>query len=337
LRDGHPDSYLAHAARAGRLYVADDTTAAKQRLVEDWWQAAQHDLRGTVMLAYRRDDVRDLNAVARTLLIRAGQLGPVALEFGGHEFRIGDRVLCRRNDPRLGLRNGTLATVTELAASAITLRTDAGPTRPVPLAYAADHLERGYALTGHAAQGATVERSFVLLPDQGALREWGYVACTRARTETRLYLAGPELELESHARRRGRPGAPERATRALQRSAAAPLALDQTRTTARLLAEQGRRLDRQRRYAQERLAAAQARLDRLGWRARRRKAAELRAEITLYQATFQLADEKLNALTVQQARAHERVAQLPRRRALVQTRSRQPRLEQDPPGHGLDL
>lgn len=38
-------------------------------------------------------------------------------------------------------------------------------------------------------QGATVERAFVLLPDQGALRERGYVACSRARTETHVYLA----------------------------------------------------------------------------------------------------------------------------------------------------
>ena len=48
------------------------------------------------------------------------------------------------------------------------------------------HLEHGYALTGHAAQGATVERAFVLVEDRGALQEWGYVACSRARRETRL-------------------------------------------------------------------------------------------------------------------------------------------------------
>lgn len=38
-------------------------TAAKQRLLEDWWQTAQHDLLGTVMFAHRRADVRDLNTV----------------------------------------------------------------------------------------------------------------------------------------------------------------------------------------------------------------------------------------------------------------------------------
>ncbi len=41
----------------------------------------------------------------------------------------------------------------------------------------------------HAAQGVSAERAFVLLPDQGALREWGYVACSHARAQTHLYLA----------------------------------------------------------------------------------------------------------------------------------------------------
>jgi ATP-dependent exoDNAse (exonuclease V) alpha subunit len=61
LRAGDPEPYLAHAASRGRLQVADDATVAKQRLLEDWWQIAQHDLCGTVMLAYGRADVRDLN------------------------------------------------------------------------------------------------------------------------------------------------------------------------------------------------------------------------------------------------------------------------------------
>jgi len=99
-------------------------------------------------------------------------------------FRVGDRVLCRRNDSHLHLRNGTLGTIVDLDRSTLTVRTDAGMTRSLPLPYVAEHLDHAYALTGHAAQGATVERTFVLLHGEGALREWGYVACSRARTET---------------------------------------------------------------------------------------------------------------------------------------------------------
>jgi conjugative relaxase-like TrwC/TraI family protein len=76
LRQGEPETYLAHAARGGRLHLEDDPTTAKQRLLEDWWQTAQHDLPGTVMLAHRRSDVRELNEAARKLLTRAGHSGP---------------------------------------------------------------------------------------------------------------------------------------------------------------------------------------------------------------------------------------------------------------------
>src|SRR6266542_70967 len=307
LRAGDPEPYLAHAASRGRLQVADDATIAKQRLLEDWWQVAQHDLHGTGMLAYRRADVRDLNEAARTLLMRAGRLGPEAVELGEREFRVGDRVLCRHNDPRLGVRNGTRATVVDLDDRAVTLRTGKGATRLVPLAYAADHLEHGYATTGHAAQGATVERAFVLLHDHGALQEWGYVACSRARTETRLYLAGTEREPDAHARQPNKLDAPERTAPALARSSAEPLALAQGAAKARLLAQRQRQLERQRSRAQERLADARERLERLGWRGRRHRA-ELRAEITLYQTALRLADEKLNELTLQTPRTLQQAA-----------------------------
>src|SRR5205823_2614635 len=111
LRAGDIETFLAHAARSGRLHVSDDEVAAKQRLLENWWQAAQHDLRDTIMLAYGHADVRDLNDGARALLMRAGLLGNEAVELDGREFRVSDRVLCRRNDARLGVRNGTRATI----------------------------------------------------------------------------------------------------------------------------------------------------------------------------------------------------------------------------------
>ena len=47
-------------------------------------------------------------------MLRTGRLGPEAVDLGGREFRAGDRVLCRRNDSLLGIRNGTRATVTFL-------------------------------------------------------------------------------------------------------------------------------------------------------------------------------------------------------------------------------
>ena len=147
------------------------------------------------MLAHRRADVAELNEGARALLRQAGRLGQHELVAGERDFRPGDRVVCRLNDSALGVCNGTRATVREVepVLGILTLQLDGGPIRQVPAHYATEHLEHGYALTGHAAQGASVERAFVLVRTEGALAEWGYVTASRARTETRLYAVGPEI------------------------------------------------------------------------------------------------------------------------------------------------
>jgi conjugative relaxase-like TrwC/TraI family protein len=41
LRVGDPEPYLAHAASRGRLHLHEDAEAAKHRLLDDWWQAAE--------------------------------------------------------------------------------------------------------------------------------------------------------------------------------------------------------------------------------------------------------------------------------------------------------
>ena len=339
LRQGEPATYLAHAARGGRLHLEDDPTTAKQRLLADWWQTAHDDLTGTVMLAYRRSDVRELNEAARMLLTRAGHLGPDALDAGEREFRVGDRVLCRRNDSALGVRNGTRGTVVHLDPSALTLQTDAGPLRSLPLHYAEADLDHAYALTGHAAQGATVERAFVLLPDQGALCEWGYVACSRARAETYLYLAERDpLERETPLREPN-PAAPaERAARALARSSAEPLALDhdgeRRDPPMRLLAQERERIRRLHGRTAERLAAAQGELQRLHWWNRGRRI-ELEAEITRDRLALERADEKREQL-LERAERRSRFLALARERDELAPSLRpeppRPRLEREPPG-----
>ena len=207
-------------------------TQAKERLLADWWRAAgEGNLREVVMLAHRRADVAELNEGARALLRRAGRLGEQELVAGEREFRAGDRVVCRQNDSALGVCNGTRATVRAVdpVLGIVTLQLDGGPIRQVPARYAAEHLEHGYALTGHAAQGASVERAFVLVRAEGALAEWGYVAASRARTETRLYAVGPELVDDAGLARDDPEPATRRLAGALTRAAAEPPALARQR------------------------------------------------------------------------------------------------------------
>ncbi len=102
--------------------------------------------------------------------------------------------------------------------------------RQLPARYAAAHLEHGYALTGHAAQGASVERAFVLVRAEGALAEWGYVAASRARAETRLYAVGPELAADAALARDDPEPTTRRLAGALSRTAAEPPALERLAT-----------------------------------------------------------------------------------------------------------
>jgi conjugative relaxase-like TrwC/TraI family protein len=344
LREGDPEAYLAHATKRGRLHLDHDPTEAKQRLLEDWWQVAQHDLPGSVMLAYCRSDVRDLNEAARTVLTRAGRLSPDALEAGGREFRVGDRVLCRHNDRALGVRNGTRGTIVDLDPSGLVLRTDRGVLRSLPLRYAETDLDHAYALTGHAAQGATVERAFVLLPAQGALREWGYVACSRARVETHLYLVERDVLERETPLREPSPAAPaERAARALERTSSELLAIDQSQeredTAMRIVAQQLERLDQLRERRTEELAAAERELKSLHWWKRGRRL-ELETQVTQHRSELRRADEKHEQLR-QHADRRSRFLALARERdelaPSLRPESPRPRLEREPPGLGLEL
>src|SRR5262249_42617961 len=152
-------------------------------LLIDWWQAASSDLWGSVMIAYRRRDVTELNAAARTLLDREGRLGRERLTLeDGREPAVGDRVLCTRDTSRPEIANRTRGTLTNIALRARTIELELDDHRPLelPRAYlAAAHLTHAYALTGHKTQGLTLEQAFVLAEARGQLKEWGYVALSR--------------------------------------------------------------------------------------------------------------------------------------------------------------
>ena len=67
-----------------------------------------------VMLATRNTDVDDLNQRARRRLAAAGTIGPDQLDIDGRRFAVGDEILTTRNDYRLGVLNGTRATITHI-------------------------------------------------------------------------------------------------------------------------------------------------------------------------------------------------------------------------------
>ena len=83
---------------------------------------------GSVMLAYRRDEVAALNRAAAARLEAAGRRGP-RLGTGDATFAVGDIVRCRINDPRAGLRNGMRGRVVAIDGARAALTVDEDGTR----------------------------------------------------------------------------------------------------------------------------------------------------------------------------------------------------------------
>ena len=204
LRHGSPATAVREYADRGRLVTADTVEDIRAQLVADWWATFDPDRPAdAVMVALRRADVDDLNDRARTHMTAAGRLdGPTLTVDDGTAFQAGDRVVCLRNDRAAGLVNGLRATVTAVHADAtLTVVDDHGTHHHVPTRYLdAGHVTHGYAITGHKAQGLTVDHTFVLGSD-ALYREWGYVAMSRGRHTNQLYVhTTPDMEPDAHLR-----------------------------------------------------------------------------------------------------------------------------------------
>ena len=185
VRAGVGRDYLAYAEKRERLVVSESPVTTRARLLADWWEHARDDLAGNVMLALRRRDVADLNQLARALMDTDGRLGKRPPHRRGPRVR---RRRPRRLPPQLRPSSASRTAPAEPSSASTatsgrsTVATDRGPTVELSRRYLeAGNVRHAYALTGHAAQGLTVERAFVLGAGEARLQEWGYVALSRAR------------------------------------------------------------------------------------------------------------------------------------------------------------
>ncbi len=146
-----------------------------------------------IALAATRADATALNTAIRAQLRTAGRLGPdTTSEPDGRSYAPGDLVIVTRNDHPRGLLNGTRATLTRATDRELSLRTETGMSITVPTSWAGEHLDHGYAMTVHKAQGLTTE--IALLYGTDALcQQSGYVALSRGRHANHLYTSATSL------------------------------------------------------------------------------------------------------------------------------------------------
>ena len=237
LRDGSVDQAIEAYRQRGRLIIGEARNDTMARAVADWYRhvGVTGDLTSGLLIAHGNDTVTELNERARLQVAGSGRLTGPTVEVGERTYGVGDRILCGRNQRRLGVLNGDLGTVigVDRARTSLTVRLDRDPeTRNLPAWYLEQgHVDYGYAMTGHKAQGVTTGRTFVVI-DGTTDREWAYVAMSRGRQANTLYLADaePADEACTHLTHTQGDDALDRLTAALNRSSTHTAAIDHVRS-----------------------------------------------------------------------------------------------------------
>ena len=196
LRQGDPESidlYVAHDR------VREGSTEAMADAAFEAWRADARAGRVTVLISDSTDAVASLNVRARTELILEGRVDAVREVdlHDGTRAAVGDTVITRRNDRtlragRTWVRNGDRwAVIGVYRNGGVDVRRHGrrwGSTVLLPADYVTRHVELGYAITAHRAQGITTDTAHVVVAP-GMTRENLYVAMTRGREANSAYVA----------------------------------------------------------------------------------------------------------------------------------------------------
>lgn len=199
LRRGD-ESALGFYADQGRIHVGEP--GAVEAAAYEAWARDVAGGKDSILLAYSRDTVAELNARARADRLQGRDPGMEAELADGLKASVGDTVCSRHNDRRLVLsshdwvRNGDRWTVEHVLPDGSLWVRHQQLRRPVvlPAAYVTQHVELGYARTVHSAQGLTAggQRQFgschTIFTGRES-RELFYTALGRARDENHMWLS----------------------------------------------------------------------------------------------------------------------------------------------------
>ena len=192
------DTYMAQGRIRGG--ATDEMADAAYRA---WWRDKQAG-RGTILIAETVENVADLNERARRDLILAGLVdAEQEIELrDGTRLGVGDTIITRRNERSLRsqhgwVRNGERWIVTRVREDgSVFVRPPAmrrGGGILLPASYVAEHVDLGYAVTAHRAQGVTVETAHTLV-EATTNREVFYVSMTRGSHSNIAYVATDKLD-----------------------------------------------------------------------------------------------------------------------------------------------
>lgn len=201
----------------GRLKLISGHTATVDQMISDW-AADRTPIERKTMISGTRAEVAELNAKARALRIEKG----LVLDEHGLDAEIihrdetrevkrfapGDRVVFTKNDKTLGVANGVAGTIRSIRQASFTFlfeieldeMNELGE-RIVMVPPSFGHFDYAYCLTNHKSQGRTFDAVYTLANPVMCDREWIYVASSRSRYATTIYVNRAELQavdIESH-------------------------------------------------------------------------------------------------------------------------------------------
>lgn len=184
--DGNVKAGVDALDEHGLVFVGKNREETTGRLLSDW--SREENLKDVLILAGTHEDVSWINQEAQEIRKAGNFLLGSPVRVGKQDFFVGDRIIFRKNDRKIGVKNGTLGTIRAFKSGSFVVDLDSNEKCVfVPQCY--DSMSLGYAMTTHKAQGVTVNRSYVLFSDALQSRELTYVQVSRARETTRLFLS----------------------------------------------------------------------------------------------------------------------------------------------------
>ncbi len=205
IRNGEAARALARYEAHDRLHLHDTREQAARAMVENW-DATRRTLPAgqAVMITDASNKERDqINKLAQEHRARAGELGShqVALPGKPYGLAAGDEIIFTAQHHPPGeqrVENGITGTITNTShheqEQEVTIKTRENPPRDVNLNTNEFHeLSLGYAVHVYKAQGLTTEHASILTGGWQTDRENAYVALSRARDQTDIYLSREDL------------------------------------------------------------------------------------------------------------------------------------------------
>lgn len=189
--------------------IEEGSTAQMLDAAYEAWRSDQQSGRASILVTESAPAVRALNERARAervVLDGAGDGREIRLA-DGSRASVGDLVITRRNDRRLRtmrsgwVKNGDRWRITDIRKDGSVVVRSLDRRRwgsaVLPSEYVAEHVDLGYAITAHRAQGITVDTAHVVVTSS-TTRENLYVSMTRGRDANIAYVALDQPD-ESHS------------------------------------------------------------------------------------------------------------------------------------------